>query len=61
MVSQVKTFEVNPKGKAVAEILVPLAKTYFKDTKPAWTGVEVKSLVHPALHLEMTVEAFLPN
>lgn len=56
-----KTFEVNPTGKAVAEILVPLAKTYFKDTKPAWTGVEVKSLVHPALHLEMTVEAFLPN
>ena len=39
---------------------MPIAKNYLKNTKPAWTGVTVKGLVMPGLHLEITVQAFLP-
>ncbi|KAJ3521449.1 hypothetical protein NM208_g13285 [Fusarium decemcellulare] len=57
----VKTYEVKKNGKGIAEVLIPIAREYFKNTKPAWTGVEVNALFLPSLHLEICVEAYLPN
>ena len=48
-------------GKGIAEVVVPIAKKYLKNTRPAWSGVTVKGLVLPGLHIEITVQAFLPN
>ncbi|KAM5343360.1 hypothetical protein ACJ41O_011897 [Fusarium nematophilum] len=60
-VYSVKTFEVNKDGKGIADVVVPIARGYLKNTKPAWTGVTVNGLVFPGLYLEITVEAFLPK
>jgi hypothetical protein len=48
-------------GKSVAEKVIPIARQYLKGTKPVWTGVEIQALVFPTVHIEVTVEAFLPN
>ncbi|KAH8894016.1 YjgF-like protein [Thozetella sp. PMI_491] len=58
--ASIKTFEVNDGVKA-ADVVIPTARKYLKNTKPTWTGVEVKGLAFPGLHIEITVEAFLPN
>lgn len=58
---QLKTFEVSKDGKGIADVVVPIAKSLLKNTKPAWTGVTVNGLAFPGLHIEITVEAFLPN
>ncbi|KAI1079803.1 YjgF-like protein [Whalleya microplaca] len=60
-VYSVKTFEVHDSKADVIGAVVGTARKYLKNTKPAWTGVEVKALFDPKLHLEVTVEAFLPN
>ncbi|KAI8680891.1 Endoribonuclease l-psp family protein [Fusarium keratoplasticum] len=60
-VYSVQTYEVSKYGKGIAQVLVPIAREYFKNTKPAWTGVEVSALFLPSLHLEIRVEAYLPN
>ncbi|KAF4810989.1 hypothetical protein CGCSCA5_v010292 [Colletotrichum siamense] len=60
-VYSVKTFEVAHNGKGIAGVVIPIAKSYLKNTRPVWTGVEVKSLVFPGLHIEITVEAYLPK
>ncbi|CAH0045534.1 unnamed protein product [Clonostachys solani] len=60
-VYSIKTFELKYKGKSIVEPVVSIARSLLKNTKPAWTGVEVAALVHPDVHLEITVEAYLPN
>lgn len=59
--NQVTTYEVEKDGQGIADVVVPIAQTYLKATKPAWTGVTVKGLVFPGLHVEITVQAYLPN
>ncbi|KAK3901412.1 hypothetical protein C8A05DRAFT_34900 [Staphylotrichum tortipilum] len=39
----------------------PSPRKYLKNTKPAWTGVTVKALVFLGLHIEITVQAYLPQ
>ncbi|KAJ4314591.1 hypothetical protein N0V84_008815 [Fusarium piperis] len=55
------TFSTSKDGNGIGEVLIPIAKEYFKNTRPAWTGVEVSALYLPTLHLEIRVEAYLPN
>lgn len=55
------TYEVEKDGQEIASIVVPIARKYLKATRPAWTGITVKGLVFPSLHLEITVHAYLPN
>ncbi|KAF2651156.1 YjgF-like protein [Lophiostoma macrostomum CBS 122681] len=58
-VYKINTFEVSTPG--LLEAVMAKAKSVLGNTKPAWTGVGVKNLLHPDLHLEITVEAFLPE
>lgn len=43
------------------EVVIKQAKALLKGTRPAWTGVSVNGLFLPTLHLEITVEAYLPS
>ncbi|KAK0638341.1 RutC family protein YjgH [Lasiodiplodia hormozganensis] len=58
-VYKITTFEVSTPG--LLDVVLSTAAEYLKETKPAWTGIGVAGLVHPALHIEITVEAYLPE
>ncbi|KAK1764004.1 Endoribonuclease L-PSP/chorismate mutase-like protein [Phialemonium atrogriseum] len=60
-VYSITTYEVEKDGQGITEVVLPIAKKYLKKTKPVWTGITVKALVFPGLHIEITVQAFLPN
>ncbi|KAF9888968.1 hypothetical protein FE257_008138 [Aspergillus nanangensis] len=60
-VYSVTTYEVEKDGRGIANVVVPIAHKYLKNTKPAWSGVTVKGLAFPELHIEITVQAFLPK
>ncbi|KAK3322784.1 Endoribonuclease L-PSP/chorismate mutase-like protein [Apodospora peruviana] len=59
-VYSVTTYEVEKDGEGISGVVGPVARKYLKNTKPAWTGVTVKGLAFPGLHLEITVQAYLP-
>ncbi|GME33797.1 hypothetical protein GTA08_BOTSDO12865 [Neofusicoccum parvum] len=58
-VYKITTFEISTPG--LIDAVLATARKYLKNTKPAWTGIGVASLLHPALHIEITVEAYLPE
>ncbi|KAJ5355653.1 hypothetical protein N7517_010262 [Penicillium concentricum] len=58
-VYKINSYEVAAEG--LGEGIGKAARKYLKKTRPAWTGVNVASLVMPGLHLEIEVEAYLPN
>ncbi|KAJ5951676.1 YjgF/Yer057p/UK114 family [Penicillium vulpinum] len=58
-VYKINTYEIA--GEGVQPGIGKAARKYLKNTRPAWTGVNVASLVMPGLHLEIEVEAYLPN
>ncbi|KAK7708716.1 hypothetical protein SLS57_008933 [Botryosphaeria dothidea] len=58
-VYKITTFEISTPG--LIEVILATARKYLKNTKPAWTGIGVASLLDPALHIEITVEAYIPE
>ncbi|KAF4765515.1 hypothetical protein N7455_004065 [Penicillium solitum] len=58
-VYKINTYEVAAEG--LQHGIGKAAQKYLKQTRPAWTGVNMASLVMPGLHLEIEVEAYLPN
>ncbi|KAJ9150016.1 hypothetical protein NKR23_g4141 [Pleurostoma richardsiae] len=60
-VYEIQTFEVAKDGQGISDVVIPIARKFLKQTKPTWTGVQVKALVHPDVHIEITVKALLPN
>jgi len=56
---QVSTFHADGMGKDAIETLISVGNRYFKDHRPAWTTVEVKSLVR-GVRFEIHVQAALP-
>ncbi|KAB5563506.1 Endoribonuclease L-PSP/chorismate mutase-like protein [Coniochaeta sp. 2T2.1] len=59
-VYSITTYEVEKDGQGIGSVVVPVARKHLKHTRPAWTGVTVKGLAFPGLHLEITVQAYLP-
>ncbi|KAJ5109287.1 YjgF/Yer057p/UK114 family [Penicillium angulare] len=45
----------------IFDTLNTVARRYFGATKPGWTAVVVKKLLHPDAHVEVEVEAFIPK
>lgn len=56
---QVTTHEIPTPG--LMDVVLATGRKFLKDTKPAWTGTGVPALFHPDLHLEIAVEAYLPE
>ncbi|KAL2394085.1 hypothetical protein ABEF93_003322 [Exophiala dermatitidis] len=49
------------KGGMDPSLLVEVARRRFKNTRPATVGVEIAQLLHPDLHLEIKVVAYMPD
>ncbi|KAJ5556476.1 YjgF/Yer057p/UK114 family [Penicillium frequentans] len=60
MVYKVTTYQYDGEP-AVFDTLNAIARKYFGATKPSWTAVIVKGLLHPEAHVEIEVEAFIPK
>ncbi|KAF1841292.1 YjgF-like protein [Cucurbitaria berberidis CBS 394.84] len=56
---KINTFEISAPG--LMDIVLDKARVRLGSTKPAWVGVGVQSLFHPSLHIEISVEAYLPG
>ncbi|KAL4969800.1 Endoribonuclease L-PSP/chorismate mutase-like protein [Aspergillus stella-maris] len=58
-VYRIRTFEIPANGLLGA--VKGAAAKYLGKTRPAWTGLSVAGLFSPELHIEVEVEAFIPE